>query len=103
MTQMDTQNQATKHLQGQNVELEDDAQAGIGPWLRWAANICTAVVAVGTAFASPWATEWALAPRCMFASSVVLTPCRFSSVERRTSFGRGFRHSPAGHVELDLG
>ncbi|MBW2211761.1 MAG: hypothetical protein JRG67_12085 [Deltaproteobacteria bacterium] len=44
MTQMDTQNQATKHLQGQNVELEDDAQAGIGPWLRWAANIFRAWV-----------------------------------------------------------
>ncbi|MBW1762785.1 MAG: hypothetical protein JRF48_13605 [Deltaproteobacteria bacterium] len=44
MTQMDTQNQATKHLQGENVESEDDAQAGIGPWLRWAANIFRAWV-----------------------------------------------------------
>jgi len=60
MTQMDTQNQATKHLQGQDVKSEDDARAGIGPWLRWAANICTGVVAVGTALASPWVL-WALA------------------------------------------
>lgn len=60
MTQINTENQTTKHLQGSNVETDNDAGAELGPWTRWAAMICTSAVAIGTALASPWFL-WVLA------------------------------------------
>jgi hypothetical protein len=40
--------------------LDDDALAEIGPWMRWAPAICAPVMAVGTIFASP-PVLWGLA------------------------------------------
>ncbi len=59
MTQINTDNQANNPPRRPGAESDDDAREELGPWTRWAAMICTSVVAIGTALASPWVL-WAL-------------------------------------------
>jgi hypothetical protein len=49
-----------KRLQVSGFQLDDDAVAEIGPWMRWSTSFCALFTILGTALASPW-TLWALA------------------------------------------
>ena len=48
------------HTQGY-VNLDEEMLAGTAPWLRWSPSICTGIIVLGTALASPWIL-WALVP-----------------------------------------
>jgi hypothetical protein len=49
-----------KRLQISGFELDDEAVAEIGPWMRWSTSFCAVVTILGTGLASPWVL-WALA------------------------------------------
>jgi hypothetical protein len=46
-------------LQVSGFQLDDDAVAEIGPWMRWSTSFCALFTIVGTSLASPWVL-WAL-------------------------------------------
>ena len=48
------------HTQGY-VNVDEEMLASTAPWLRWSPSICTGIIVLGTALASPWIL-WALVP-----------------------------------------
>jgi hypothetical protein len=48
------------HTQG-FVDVDEATLGRVAPWLRWSPAICTTIVIIGTALASPWIL-WALVP-----------------------------------------
>lgn len=55
-----TKNHTRKYLQLQGFDLDDDALAEIGPWMRWPYVFCASFLVTGVVLASPWIV-WALA------------------------------------------
>lgn len=53
-------NHTGKFLQIQGFNLDDEALAEIGPWMRWPYVLCASILAVGVMLASP-AVLWGLA------------------------------------------
>lgn len=53
-------NHTGKFLQIQGFNLDDEALAEIGPWMRWPYVFCASILAVGVMLASP-AVLWGLA------------------------------------------
>ena len=53
-------NHTRKYLQIQGFNLDDDALAEIGPWMRWPYVFCASILTVGVVLASPWII-WSLA------------------------------------------
>lgn len=49
-----------KHLQIQGFNLDDQALAELGPWMRWPYVLCASILVVGVVLASPWIL-WVLA------------------------------------------
>lgn len=43
------------------THVEPDTLAAAEPWVRWSPAICTTIIAIGTALASPWIL-WGLVP-----------------------------------------
>jgi phosphate/sulfate permease len=58
-----------KRLEVSGFQLDDDAVAEIGPWMRWSTSLCALFMILGTVLASPWVL-WALAITA-FAGSVL--------------------------------
>jgi hypothetical protein len=76
--------------------LDDSALAEVGPWLRWSPAICTVVMAVGTALASP-AVLWSLAAVALAGAALPAHPFDFvyNGVVRRATGTRPLpRHGP---------
>ena len=63
-------NHTRKHLQIQGFNLDDEALAEIGPWMRWPYVFCASLVTMGVVLASPWVI-WSVAA---FATATVFLP-----------------------------
>ena len=90
-------NHTRKYLQLQGFNLDDEALAEIGPWMRWPYVFCASILIAGVVLASPWVI-WTLATVAI--STVFLPSHPFNYVYNHgVRYLTGTRRLPPGTVQ----